>query len=969
RIWLEKEPPRSILTWEDLQRFDESFGEAWDRFKDLLRKFLHHGFFELHQIDTFYNALTQSDQDSLNAAAGGNLLNLTPRDALTIIENKSKIIKELVLMNKATQQATVKAIEETYVTCGGPHPYYECLATGGNTFDSCVAVGTYNQGGNGYRPRGDLNYRANNQMRQPDFPPPNLQNILMNKATQQATVKAIEETYVTCGGPHPYYECLATGGNTFDSCAAVGTYNQGGSLPSNTIANSIGDLKAITTRSGVAYEGPLIPPTFSSLSKEVERKPKATKDKKLSLPKLTPTHMTLELANRSVAYPVGVAEYVFVRVRKFYFLDDFVVVDYDVDTQVPLILERPFLRTARALIDVYGEELTLRVNDIACEEYAQEVLGFLDSSTSGNHTPSDHIISFSSPSFTPFEGSDFILEEIETFLRTPDELFNLDDDYYDTEGDILYLEKLLNEDPSLNLLSMKNEDLKQVDVTITKPSIEEPPELKLKDLPSQLEYAFLEGTDKLPIIISKELKDEENAALLKVFKSHKRAIAWKISDIKGIDPRFCTQKILMEDDFKPAVQHQRRETVEVFMDDFLVFRDSFSSCLSHLDKMLKRCEDTNLVLNWDKCHFMVKEFIVLGHKISKYGIEVNRAKVVVIAKFPHPTFVKGAENLAADHLSRLENPHQDDLENKEINKTFPLKTFGMISSRNQVIRRCVYCQEVVDILMACHNGPTGGHHGANYTAKKVFDFGFYCSMIYCDAHDMVKSYDLRENRASLSDKLDDALWAFRTTFKTPIECTPYKLVYGKACHLPIELKHKACRALKHCNFDLKYVGDHRKVQMNKLNELRDQAYENSLIYKDKTKKIHDSKIKNCVFNVGDQVLLFISRLKIFSRKLKTHWIRPFTFTTYGCLESPNIPHGPINLGTSQARDSVNKNNRFSGGNICFYLLFLFSNKCDVRRLALYFSCFVACVLCPGLPRIIKTLVRMVLSIVYSSFNP
>nr|GEW27145.1 reverse transcriptase domain-containing protein [Tanacetum cinerariifolium] len=115
-----------------------------------------------------------------------------------------------------------------------------------------------------------------------------------------------------------------------------------------------------------------------------------------------------------------------------------------------------------------------------------------------------------------------------------------------------------------------------------------------------------------------------------------------------------------------------------------------------------------------------------------------------------------------------------------------------------------------------------------------------------------------ENRASWSDKLDDALWAFRTAFKTHIGCTPYKLVYGKACHLPIEIEHEAYWALKHCNFHLKTASDHRKVQMNELNELWDPSYENSLIYKEKMKKIHDSKIKNRVFNVGDQVLLFNS---------------------------------------------------------------------------------------------------------------
>nr|GEZ82269.1 reverse transcriptase domain-containing protein [Tanacetum cinerariifolium] len=123
-----------------------------------------------------------------------------------------------------------------------------------------------------------------------------------------------------------------------------------------------------------------------------------------------------------------------------------------------------------------------------------------------------------------------------------------------------------------------------------------------------------------------------------------------------------------------------------------------------------------------------------------------------------------------------------------------------------------------------------------------------------------------ENRASWSDKLEDALWAFRTAFKTSISCTLYHLVYGKACHLPLELEHKAYWALKH------------KLQLNELNELRDQAYENSLIYKERTKKLHDDKIKNRIFNVGDQVLLFNSRLKIFSGKLKSHWSGPFTIS-------------------------------------------------------------------------------------------
>ncbi|GJU82891.1 reverse transcriptase domain-containing protein [Tanacetum coccineum] len=320
-------------------------------------------------------------------------------------------------------------------------------------------------------------------------------------------------------------------------------------------------------------------------------------------------------------------------------------------------------------------------------------------------------------------------------------------------------------------------------------------------------------------------------------------------------------------------------------------------------------------------------------------------------------------------------------------------------------KRCVDGNEAMEILKACHHGPTDGHHGPNYTAKKVFDSGFFWPTIYRDAHDMVKHCDAcqRQGKISQRDEMPQNIiqiceifdvwgidfmgpfpssrgnkyilvavdyvskWveakalptndarvvvkflkqlfsrfgtpraiisdrgthfcndqfakvlkkygvthrlstsyhpqtsgqAFRTTFKTLIGCTPYRLVYGKACHLPIELKHKAYWALKWTHFDLKTAGDHRKVQLNELNELRDQAYENSLIYKEKTKKIHDSKIKNREFHVGDRVLLFNSRLKIFSSKLKSRWSDPFTITEvfpYGTVElsQANGPNFKVN---------------------------------------------------------------------------
>ncbi|GJT51733.1 reverse transcriptase domain-containing protein [Tanacetum coccineum] len=325
-----------------------------------------------------------------------------------------------------------------------------------------------------------------------------------------------------------------------------------GSIPSNTVANQRGDLKEITTRSGISYDGPSIPPHISPLPKVVEQEPEVTKDTvqpstidelvlveclaladlgasinmmplsiwmKLSLLELTPTQMILELADRSTTSPSGIAEDVFIKVEKFHFLADFVVVDYVVDPRVPLILERPFLRMTRALIDVYDTPTMMEsVNrsmsfKVSCESSDSEFSNFWRVSTEWqSHSSLDHIpFYFFSPLSLLCEG-----------------------------GDLLLLEKEL-----------------------------------------------------------------------------------------------CSRCMMVI--FYDMIE----ETMEVFMDDFSVFGDSFSSCLSHLDKMLKRCEDTNLVLNWEKCHFMVKECIVLGHKISKSGIEVDKAKVDVIAKLPHPTSVKG----------------------------------------------------------------------------------------------------------------------------------------------------------------------------------------------------------------------------------------------------------------------------------------------------------------------------------------
>nr|GFA37997.1 reverse transcriptase domain-containing protein [Tanacetum cinerariifolium] len=636
-------------------------------------------------------------QDSLNSAAGGNVLDKMPRECLAIIESKSKV---RYLHNKP-----VVAKVSTNTSTSGISPNVAELK--------------------------DM-----------------VKALLLDKKSQNqapATVKAVEESSYQA----PAYQALApqTQGVSKEDFQPTSrlmmraSTSSSGTLSSNTIANPRSDLKVITTRSGVSYDGPQISPPPSFFPKVVHSKsliltsepvnsptiepvaypisaprpnqrplipypfrlqdrklhekandqrekfvqifkdlnfnisfddalilmPKfgpliksllTNKDKicelartplnehcsavplkkfpekledprkflipcdfprkaeclafadldasinlmplsvwnKLSLPDLTPMCMTLELADRSISRPVGVAENVYVKVGTFHFPADFVVVVFDADPRVPLILGRSFLKIERALIDVFEGELTLHVGkeaitfnldqtlrysanyndmtakridviDMACEEYSQEILGFSDVILSGNPTPNyDPIVSITSLTLTSFRSSDFLLEEVDAFLAIEDDPTSseVDQSYLDSVGDILLLEAFLNDDPLLpppnqgNYLPEVRKELKIYEAKSDKSSIDEPPEVELKDLPPHLEYTFLEGDDKLPVIISKDLSVEEKIALITVLNSYKRAIAWKLIDIKGIDLEFCTHKILMEEDFEPAVQHQRR---------------------------------------------------------------------------------------------------------------------------------------------------------------------------------------------------------------------------------------------------------------------------------------------------------------------------------------------------------------------------------------------------------------------------
>nr|GEY72142.1 reverse transcriptase domain-containing protein [Tanacetum cinerariifolium] len=774
KMFLEKYFPPSMVTklrneiTNFRQHLDESLFEAWECYKLSIDRCPNHNMFPITQINTFYNGLTLRHRDTINAAASVTFMKRRTEECYDLIEYMTAHHND---WDTSTQRTTVGHTQNVYV------------------------AGAYNQG-----------VECETEVTKDTMPPTN------NRSTKDVQPSVVQvETQVPNSEPvvAPVVEPVV----------APVSASKPNPKPLIPYPSRLNDQKPREKandqmeKSRTSLNEHCLVVLLKKLPKKLEHPAKflITCDfrrmlshtlnliplsawKMLSLPELSPTCITLELANRSISRPVRVTEDVSVKVGKFHFMADFVVVDFDADPRVPLNIGRSFLKTGRALIDVYEGELALRVGnksvtfnldqtsryfanydaelinridviDGACEEYSQEILVF---SASGNPTPSTElIVSTSSPTLSPFGDNDFLLEETDAFLAIENEPISpeIDDSYHDSEGDILLLEEFIYDD--LSSPPLPPQELKVVEPRNEKSSIDEPTVVELKDLPPHLEYTFLE-----------------------------------------------------------------------------VFGNSFQTCLSHLDKILKWCKDTNLCLNWEQSHFMVKEGIVLGYKISKNMNEVDKAKVDVIAKLPHPTTVKDFANYYADNfVVKGISSQQKNKFFKDVKHYFWDDPFLFKICANQVIRRVT--------------------------------------------HRLSTAYHPQTSGQVESDKLEDALWAFRTAYKTPIGCTPYKLVYEKACHLPMELEHKAYWALKQTNFDLTVAGDHRKLQLNELNELRDQAYENSLIYKEKTKRIHDSKIKNRVFNVDDRVLLFNSRLKVFSGKLKTRWSGPFTIAKvfpYGTVE-------------------------------------------------------------------------------------
>nr|GEU29884.1 reverse transcriptase domain-containing protein [Tanacetum cinerariifolium] len=811
------------------QRPDESLFESWERYKLSIDRCPNHNMLPVTQIDTFYNGLTLRHRDTINAAAGGTFMKRRPEECYDPLLAKPRTYMLWQPIKGASHGQN-------------PPPAYQAPAYQAPVYQAPI--------------------------HQPQIPQP--QVVTTNEFTNflkenDAILKNMQTNMTSLTNSNLELK------NMFGQFMKMKTASSSGlgTLSGNTITNPKEELKGITTRSGTAYQGPTIPTTSSSLPPIVECKTEATKDtvvhptnngitkdvqpsvvqtespilncapvvapvtladldasinlillsvwNKLSLPDLSPMYMTLKLTDRLISYPVGVAEDVFVKVGTFHFLADFVVVDFDADPRVPLILRRSFLKTERALIDMFEGELTLRVGKKAITFNLDQTSRY---SVNYNDMTANRIDVID---MACEEYSDFLLEEVDAFLALEDDPTSpeVDQSYVDTEGDILFL----NDDPSLPppnqgiYLSLVRKELKICKAKSDKSSIDEPPEIELKDLPPHLEYTFLEGDDKLPVIITKDLSVEEKTALITVLKSHNRAIAWKLFNIKakveviaklphpttikgirsflghaGFYQRFIKDLSKIA---RPMTRLLEKDTPFFFSKKCVEAFQTLKGKLTEAPILITPDWDFPFELMCDASNFAIGA--VLGQCQENHFRTIHYAsKTMTEAKSNYTTTEKEMIAVVTPWFADFANYHAGNFVVKRMSSQQKNKFFKDAKHyfwddpflfkicADQVIRRCVHGQEAIDILKAYYYRPTGGHHGPNYTSKKVFDSGFYWPTIYRDDLDLVKTCDVCQRLGKITQRDEMPHNSIQV----------YKIFEVEAKALPINDARVVCKFLK-----------------------------------------------------------------------------------------------------------------------------------------------------------------------------
>ncbi|KAG9450684.1 hypothetical protein H6P81_010649 [Aristolochia fimbriata] len=842
-----------------LKEHDEQLYEAWERFKELLRKCPNHGIPLWMQIETFYNGITVSTRNLIDAAAGGTMNKKTPNEVYELIEEMSSNIYQYPVERSArgrvagiqnvdpivALQAQVESltnqlsklhkpslVAQICDMCGGGHPSQECQAgnvQAVNSFDQANYVSNFRRSNDpynntynpGWRNHPNFSWSNNNNqqsstqqpMAQTRSPPgfqrpaqepeqkPSLEDMfskfLANQdkrdaltnskfQAQEASLKIQEASLKNQEASIKNLE-IQMG----QLANAISGKNQG-TLPSNSETNPREQIKAITLRSGKVLEEQQhtqVEEDSTNQQQDKERE-ELSQEREVSKQKKQKGKASKNLSNDDInvdtlSYPTR-AKKDKLEDKFSKFIDIFKKLEINIPF-VEALMQMPqyakFLKevlSGKRKIEEQGTVMlkescsailknqlptkhkdpgsftipcefgNFKFNKVLCDLGASinlMPLSICRKLNLGELKETNIMLQFADRSTKKPNG---LIEDV--LVRIGKFIYPCDFVVLDMEHEVMMKDNLKrclvqsctkeDDDP------LMQQEVEQLEAEGNKEEdkgaeIKDPSQLELKPLPSSLKYIFLEDNAKL-VIISSYLNIREEKLLIEVLSKHKKAIGWTISDIKGISPTTYMHKILMEDSFKPTIQPQRRlnPTLQEVVKKEVVKKEVVK--LLDADLVLARCEESNLVLNWEKCHFMVKEGIVLGHKISEKGIEVDRAKVEVIEKLPPPTNIKGIRSFlghAGGWIPKDLSWQQRKKFLADVKYYFWEDPYLYKICPDQVIRRCVPETEVESILKHCHDGEAGGHFSSNRTAAKVLQSGFYWPTLYQDAKSYVSTCD------------------------------------------------------------------------------------------------------------------------------------------------------------------------------------------------------------------------------------